>query len=153
MTKQVEYRGEMVELTEALTHLPAGGQVVLSDTTYQRAKGRLLEVQLPAFTFTCARNSLEAITNRSLSKMIEQVVMKQMHARLCMCGLCLVWKCTTDHTIQSTQSAQHCKSRAGMCKSPVDSSCVVTRMWHTLNSTNSRTSVNATPLHAQTLTQ
>ena len=68
MTKQVEYRGEMVELTEALTHLPAGGQVVLSDVTYRRTAGRLLEVQLPAFTFKCARSSLEAITNQALPK-------------------------------------------------------------------------------------
>lgn len=64
----------MVELTEALTHLPAGGQVVLSDVTYHRIKDRLLEVQLPAFTFQCARSSLEAITDRTLSKFVEQVL-------------------------------------------------------------------------------
>ena len=58
MTKQVEYRGEMIELTESLSHLPAGGQVLLSDTTSQRTAGRLHEIHLPAFTFQCAKSSL-----------------------------------------------------------------------------------------------
>lgn len=59
VTKQVEYRGEMVDLTEALSHLPAGGQVVLSDTTFSLTAGRLQHIHLPAFTFQTARNSLE----------------------------------------------------------------------------------------------
>jgi len=58
VTKQVEYRGEMIELTESLSHLPAGGQVLLSDTTSQRTAGRLHEIHLPAFTFQCAKSSL-----------------------------------------------------------------------------------------------
>ncbi len=65
MTKQVEYRGEMIELTESLSHLPAGGQVLLSDTTSQRTAGRLHEIHLPAFTFQCAKGSL----SRAQSKM------------------------------------------------------------------------------------
>jgi len=65
VTKQVEYRGEMIELTESLSHLPAGGQVLLSDTTSQRTAGRLHEIHLPAFTFQCAMGSL----SRAQSKM------------------------------------------------------------------------------------
>ena len=65
MTKQVEYRGEMIELTESLSRLPAGGQVLLSDTTSQRTAGRLHEIHLPAFTFQCAMGSL----SRAQSKM------------------------------------------------------------------------------------
>ena len=64
MTKQVEYRGEMIELTESLSHLPAGGQVLLSDTTSQRTAGRLHEIHLPAFTFQCAKNSLSRAQSR-----------------------------------------------------------------------------------------
>ena len=80
MTKQVEYRGEMVDLTESLTHLPAGGQVVLSDATFQRLEGELHHVQLPAFTFQCPRSSLDTITGRALSKLQELVSMTWMHA-------------------------------------------------------------------------
>jgi len=65
VTKQVEYRGEMIELTESLSHLPAGGQVLLSDTTSQRTAGRLHKIHLPAFTFQCAKGSL----SRAQSKM------------------------------------------------------------------------------------
>ena len=65
MTKQVEYRGEMIELTESLSHLPAGGQVLLSDTTIQPTASRLHEIHLPAFTFPCAKGTL----TRAQSKM------------------------------------------------------------------------------------
>jgi len=47
----VEYRGEIVELTNSLLQLPAGGQVLLSDTTFQRIGGRLHEIKLPDFHF------------------------------------------------------------------------------------------------------
>ena len=50
-TKHVEYRGEIMSLSESLLQLPAGGQVVLSDTTFQRIGGRLHEVKLPALEF------------------------------------------------------------------------------------------------------
>ena len=59
VTKQVEYRGEMVELTESLSHLPAGSQVLISDTTFQRVAGLLHQIKLPAFTFQCSRASME----------------------------------------------------------------------------------------------
>ncbi len=49
--RHVEYRGEIVELTNSLLQLPAGGQVLLSDTTFQRIGGRLHEVKLPIFQF------------------------------------------------------------------------------------------------------
>ena len=64
VTKQVEYRGEMVDLTESLSHLPAGGQVVLSDTTFSQTAGCLHRIRLPAFTFQTARNSLEGPKSR-----------------------------------------------------------------------------------------
>ena len=41
MTRQVEYRGDVVSVTEALIGFPAGGQILLSDATYQRVYGRL----------------------------------------------------------------------------------------------------------------
>ena len=47
----MEYRGEIVELTNSLLQLPAGGQVLLSDTTFQRIGGRLHEIKLPDFHF------------------------------------------------------------------------------------------------------
>ena len=47
-TKHVEYRGEIMELSESLLELPAGGQVILSDTTFQHIGGRLHEVKLPS---------------------------------------------------------------------------------------------------------
>lgn len=50
-TKHVEYRGEIMTLSESLLQLPAGGQVVLSDTTFQRIGGRLHEVKLPSLDF------------------------------------------------------------------------------------------------------
>ncbi len=49
--RHVEYRGEIVELTNSLLQLPAGGQVLLSDTTFQRIGGRLHEIKLPDFHF------------------------------------------------------------------------------------------------------
>lgn len=40
-----------MSLSESLLQLPAGGQVVLSDTTFQRIGGRLHEVNLPTPEF------------------------------------------------------------------------------------------------------
>ncbi len=45
VTRQVEYRGDVVSLTEALVGFPAGGQVLLSGSTYQRVYGRLHNVK------------------------------------------------------------------------------------------------------------
>lgn len=53
-----------MDLTESLSHLPAGGQVLLSDTTSQHTAGRLHDVHLPAFTFQCARSSLDRSKSR-----------------------------------------------------------------------------------------
>ena len=41
VTRQVEYRGDVVSLTEVLVGFPAGGQILLSDATYRRLYGRL----------------------------------------------------------------------------------------------------------------
>jgi len=65
--KHVEYRGEIVDLTNSLLQLPAGGQVLLSDTTFQRIGGRLHEVKLPVFHFQKPaegpRNSIDGPRN------------------------------------------------------------------------------------------
>lgn len=49
----------MIELTESLSHLPAGGQVVISDATFARTAGCLHRIHLPAFTFQTARSSVD----------------------------------------------------------------------------------------------
>lgn len=48
-----------MSLSESLLQLPAGGQVVLSDTTFQRIGGRLHEVKLPSLEFQKLIHSLE----------------------------------------------------------------------------------------------
>ncbi|KAA6421082.1 MAG: serine threonine kinase [Trebouxia sp. A1-2] len=45
VTRQVEYRGDVVALTEALVGFPSGGQVLMSGSTYQRVYGNLHTVQ------------------------------------------------------------------------------------------------------------
>ena len=44
--KQAGYRGEMGELTEAVSHLPAGGQVLLTNALGQNTAGHLHQIQL-----------------------------------------------------------------------------------------------------------
>ena len=46
MTKQVEYVGDVLNLLEKLSNLPAGGQVLMGPLTYQRIYGRLEELRL-----------------------------------------------------------------------------------------------------------
>ena len=46
MTKQVEYVGDVLNLLEKLSDLPAGGQVLMGPLTYQRIYGRLEELRL-----------------------------------------------------------------------------------------------------------
>ena len=48
MTRQIEYQGDVVALTEALVGFPSGGQVLLSGSTYQRVYGNLHTVQFDA---------------------------------------------------------------------------------------------------------
>lgn len=62
MTKQVEYRGELVRLTEALSHLPTGGQVLLSDPTFRLVAHRLHNLRLPAVS--ALTTELSARSNR-----------------------------------------------------------------------------------------
>ena len=57
--KHVEYKGEIMELSASLLQLPAGGQVLLSDTTFQRIGGRLHEVKLPALQLQRPRTSVD----------------------------------------------------------------------------------------------
>ena len=82
MTKQVEYRGEMMELTESLSHLPAGGQVLLSDTTCQCSAGRLHDLKLPAFTFQCSRGSLDRTRSRISLEGLRSSYAKELVSRL-----------------------------------------------------------------------
>ena len=46
MTKQVEYVGDVLNLLEKLSNLPAGGQVLMGPLTYQRIYGRMEELRL-----------------------------------------------------------------------------------------------------------
>ena len=46
MTKQVEYIGDVQNLVEKLSDLPAGGQVLMGPLTYQRIYGRLEEFRI-----------------------------------------------------------------------------------------------------------
>lgn len=56
-----------MELSESLLQLPAGGQVVLSDTTFQRIGGRLHEVKLPSLEMQKpSRHSLEGKSRQKL---------------------------------------------------------------------------------------
>ena len=41
VTRQIEYQGELMSLTEAIVGFPVGGQVLISGSTYQRIYGRL----------------------------------------------------------------------------------------------------------------
>ena len=41
VTRQVEYKGDVLSLTEALVGFPTGGQILLSGSTYQRVYGQL----------------------------------------------------------------------------------------------------------------
>ena len=45
VTRQIEYRGNVVALTESLVGFPSGGQVLMSGSTYQRIYGNLHTVQ------------------------------------------------------------------------------------------------------------
>lgn len=68
-----------MELTEALSHLPAGGQVLLSDTTSRHTAGRMHKIHLPAFTFQCFRSSLEEIkSTRTSLEGLRSVYAKQL---------------------------------------------------------------------------
>ena len=39
VTRQIEYHGELMSLTEAIVGFPVGGQVLISGSTYQRIYG------------------------------------------------------------------------------------------------------------------
>lgn len=64
MSKRVEYRGEFAELTDSLSMLPAGGQVLLSDSTFQRIGGRLHEVKLPVSALPAKGISIDHFVSR-----------------------------------------------------------------------------------------
>ena len=46
VTKQVEYIGDVQNLVEKLSDLPAGGQVLMGPLTYQRIYSRLEEFRI-----------------------------------------------------------------------------------------------------------
>lgn len=54
VTKQVEYIGDVQNLVEKLSDLPAGGQVLMGPLTYQRVYSRLEE-----FRIHCLQKSYE----------------------------------------------------------------------------------------------
>ena len=59
VTKQVEYRGELVEVTESLSHLPSGGQVLLSHTTYRGICQHAQDIKLPSPTARVSKPVLD----------------------------------------------------------------------------------------------
>ena len=61
-----------MDLSESLLQLPAGGQVVLSDTTFQRIGGRLHEVKLPSLEVQKpSRLSLDGKSKRKLEGQVK----------------------------------------------------------------------------------
>lgn len=64
-----------MDVTNSLLQLPAGGQVLLSDTTFQRIGGRLHEIKLPVFHFQKPaegpRNSIEGQSRKELEGQIK----------------------------------------------------------------------------------
>ena len=68
MTRQVEYRGDVVALTEALVGFPSGGQVLMSGSTYQRVYGNLHTVQLDDHLLT----KLNKLSSKKAAAGIEQ---------------------------------------------------------------------------------
>ena len=58
VTRQLEYAGSVVDLTEALTSLPSGGQVMLGSLAAERVAGRLRDIVLP---YTHKRRRLDSI--------------------------------------------------------------------------------------------
>ena len=62
VTRQVEYRGDVISLTEALVGFPAGGQVLLSDSTYQRIYGRLHTLHLKETGASLRKKSIRGTT-------------------------------------------------------------------------------------------
>lgn len=59
VTRQIEYHGELMSLTEAIIGFPVGGQVLISGSTYQRIYGRLHTIgPLPPITPGQGRSKL-----------------------------------------------------------------------------------------------
>ena len=68
-----------MELTESLSHMPAGGQVLLSDATFHQIAGRLHKIHLPAFAFQCRRSSQEGTkSTRTSMEGLRSVYNKQL---------------------------------------------------------------------------
>ena len=72
VTRQVEYQGDVVTLTEALVGLPAGGQILLSDAIYQRVYGRLHTLKY--------KGQLQKITSRTKRKLGKDSLLTVIHA-------------------------------------------------------------------------
>ena len=59
VTKQVEYRGGLVEVTESLSHLASGGQVLLSHTTCRGICQHAQDIKLPSPTARVSKPVLD----------------------------------------------------------------------------------------------
>lgn len=101
-----------MELTEALSHLPAGGQVLLSDTTSRHTAGRLHHIHLPAFTFQCSRSSLEGASRASLEG-LRSVYTKQLVTVSQCCCLMHAKHCV--YTRQLVSASDCCLMHAKHC--------------------------------------
>lgn len=82
VTKQVEYIGDVQNMVEKLSDLPAGGQVLMGPLTYQRIYSRLEEFRI-----------------HSLQKSYEQPARSNPSASLLPCCL------TLDNTHQTCMSS------------------------------------------------
>lgn len=68
VTRQIEYHGELMSLTEAIVGFPVGGQVLISGSTYQRIYGRLHTIgPLTPITPPQGRSALGRSRSRRLS--------------------------------------------------------------------------------------
>ena len=91
MTRQVEYRGDVITLTEALMGFHAGGQIMLSDGTYQRIYGRLHTIKLKEQPRTLRQQGSAGTTDCELVHRVTR--------QTCTLSLCA----QTDMTTTSTQ--------------------------------------------------
>ncbi|DBA91536.1 TPA: hypothetical protein ACH3X1_003159 [Trebouxia sp. C0004] len=68
VTRQIEYHGELMSLTEAIIGFPVGGQVLISGSTYQRIYGRLHTIgPLPPIAPPQGRSALGRAKSHRLS--------------------------------------------------------------------------------------
>ena len=108
--RQVEYRGDVVSLTEALVGFPAGGQILLSDATYQGLYGRLHTLNFKDAGYTpaqkgTANSRVSCIKCQSVCfKTAQMLVLVQ---AVSICCVCAVIECISTYVMARLRSG-HC---------------------------------------------